>query len=162
MAQYNPETRNILIDFPDYSTTDRRRVSKELDNVHRLWLAIKNRKPPLNIVIAVQKGHARVHHFLGKMDSVELKPLTRKQLCDSYLNKFKSLHPFTETSLSKVADMSLGNGRRFKRCLTSAVEYWRSRQEPQQLIDNEMIDHSNSERTSSQNAKPEPNISQAA
>ena len=133
------KSRNILIDLPDYSASDKRRVSKDMDRVHQLWLAFKNSGALNNIVIAIQNDYAHTHHFLDKMETIELKPLTSTQLRNSYINRFNSSYPFSEDSLTRLAELSLGNARRFKRILTSVVEFWRSKQDPQLPIDFEMI-----------------------
>jgi hypothetical protein len=131
--------RNILIDFPDCPTTDKRRVARHLDCVHRVWSAIKNSRSAANIVIALQRDQIESHHFLDKMETIELKPLTTTQLRASYINKFGSPYPFSNEGLTKIAQLSFGNGRQFKRWLTSVLELWRSRQEPQRQIDVEIV-----------------------
>jgi hypothetical protein len=56
-------TKVILIDMPDYSKTDRRRLAKDLEGIYWLWKWMANHCFEANVVIAIQKemfgGHER-------------------------------------------------------------------------------------------------------
>jgi hypothetical protein len=56
-------TKVILIDMPDYSKTDRRRLAKDVERIYSLWNWMANHGFEANVVIAIQKemfsGHER-------------------------------------------------------------------------------------------------------
>jgi hypothetical protein len=131
---------NILIDTPDYSRTDRRSMAKDLDEIHRLWntLSLFTGESP-NFVIAIQKELSKGHFFFGRMEMIELDPLTPGQMVESYGKQFKTTWPFTEDSLLAVARMSRGVFRRYLRYITLALDLWERGKEPRKEIDMGMV-----------------------
>jgi len=80
----------------------------------------------VSIVVFIQKetfNHA--DHFLyGKMDLIDLLPLTVSQLLEAYKQKWGGYEPFAKDALEYIAKMSRGVFRRFKRYIALAVEAW--------------------------------------
>jgi len=112
----------ILIDLPDYARTDRRLLTRHLNQIYKLWIKLGNLGNPPTLVIAIQKDFIGGHSFFGKMDKIELHPFSTDQLVTSYRANFQSTFPFTETALRSVASRSRGNYRRFKRYVALAIE----------------------------------------
>jgi len=130
------EQETILIDTPDYSRTDRRSMVKDLDEIYSLWDAtssISGRSP--NFIIAIQKELCKGHFFFGRMEMIELAPLTPAQMRLSYVQRFKSTWPFTEDALLTLARMSRGVFRRYLRYITLSLDLWERRTERSGEID---------------------------
>ena len=121
------EAEVILIDLPDYSRTDMRRVSSDLEGIYWLWNDFSRLTGPTfndlpNIVISFQKEMFRNHYFLGKMNGIELKPLKPQMLVEAYRKRFPNSMIFTEDALLLLAKMSRGVFRRFLRYITLALD----------------------------------------
>jgi biotin operon repressor len=121
------EQRVILIDMPDYPKHDRRLIARDLDDVQGLWNRLMTDPEVTSdatIVVFIQKetfNHA--DHFLyGKMELIDLMPLTVGQLLEAYKQKWSGYAPFTEDALQYVSKMSRGVFRRFKRYIVLALE----------------------------------------
>jgi len=114
----------ILIDMPDYSKSDRRLMTSDLNEIYWFWdrLAAHNIAP--NVVIAVQKEMFRDHFFFDKMHKIELKPLKPEQMVEAYERRFGTLNPFTAEALAALARMSRGVFRRYLRYISMAIEHW--------------------------------------
>lgn len=115
----------ILIDTPDYSKTDRRLMTKDLDEIYQLWTDLVNpdiSKP--NIVIAIQKEVFRDHFFLDKMEKIEIQPLPPEKMLEAYIKRFSSTYPFTEDALLTIARMSRGIFRRYLRYINLTLDAW--------------------------------------
>jgi hypothetical protein len=115
----------ILIDTPDYSKTDRRLMTKDLDEIYRLWTYLVNSdisKP--NIVIAIQKEIFRDHFFLDKMEKIEIQSLPPEIMLEAYIKRFNSTYPFSEDALLTIARMSRGIFRRYLRYINLTLDAW--------------------------------------
>jgi len=117
--------RVILIDTPDYSKTDKRRMDRDLTDISRFWNHLANRSGP-SIVVAIQKEMFHDHFFLGKMRKVELVPLSADQMLRAYRLRFDTLEPFAEEALLTLAYMSRGIFRRFKNYISLTLNLWMS------------------------------------
>jgi DNA-binding transcriptional ArsR family regulator len=121
--------RLVLIDTPDYSKTDRRLMTKDLEEIYWLWewasqTARSDVQAGPNIVVAIQKEMSRGHFFFDKMDKVELEPLRPEEMVEAYRKRFKAVEPFTEDALLSLARMSRGIFRRFLRYITLTLRHW--------------------------------------
>jgi hypothetical protein len=119
----------VLIDTPDYAKTDRRLMTKDLEEIYWLWnwicqAANSEDQTRPNIVVAIQKEMFHGHFFLDKMDKVELEPLRPEQMVEAYRKRFKSVDPFTDDALLNLARMSRGIFRRFLRYITLTLSHW--------------------------------------
>jgi len=112
----------ILIDLPDYSKTDMRRVSSDLEAIYWIWDELARHPKPPNIVITFQKEMFRGHYFLGKMNRIDLKP-KREKLIEAYKRRFPNQEVFTDDALLLLARMSRGVFRRFLRYVTLALDH---------------------------------------
>ncbi len=118
------ETKSvILIDMPDYSKTDKRRMDRDLTDISLFWNHLATRTGP-SIVVAIQQEMFRDHFFLGKMRKVELLPLPADQMVRAYRLRFGTLEPFAEEALLTLAHMSRGIFRRFKNYISSTLDLW--------------------------------------
>lgn len=119
-------SHTALIDTPDYGTKDIRLINRDLNNLHNLWNDLRFRpiKIDINLVIFFQKElvERQQHFFFKKMDKVELKPLKPKQLLEAFKMRFESYEPFTEDSLTLIAELSRGVFRRFMRYVQLSLE----------------------------------------
>jgi len=113
----------ILIDLPDYSRSDRRLITRHLSEIYRLWDRLSRYSAPA-IVIAIQKDLINRHFFFDKMEKIEISPLTSEELLRSYVGEFDGTYPFTEAALLKLAVLSRGIPRRFKRYAALVTEAW--------------------------------------
>jgi|SRR5208282_1086469 len=130
----------IMIDTPDYSKTDKRRMDNDLNEIYWLWnsLASKSRAPKL--IIAIQKEMFHDHFFLDKMQTIELKPLSTKQILKAYRKRFRTFSPFTEEAITLLAKMSRGIFRRFLRYITLTLDLWDSKhQKSPSIIDVSLV-----------------------
>ena len=57
----------ILIDTPDYSKTDKRRMDSDLEDIYWFWNNLVSAGSISTIVVAIQKELFRDHYFLDKM-----------------------------------------------------------------------------------------------
>ena len=115
--------RAILIDLPDYSKTDIRRVSSDLEAIYWIWNELTRPPNAPNIVISFQKEMFRGHYFLGKMSRIDLKPLKPERLVEAYRKRFPDAKVFAEDALLLVAKMSRGVFRDFLRYITLAIDH---------------------------------------
>ena len=130
----------ILIDTPDYSRTDKRALTKDLEGIHRLWINLsKTKDHNPNIVVAVQKEMFGGHFFFGKMRKIELSPLQPKEMLEAYVNRFKTTEPFTEEALLTAARMSRGIFRRFLGYINLTLESWLTYPGPNLLVDQSVV-----------------------
>ena len=120
------ERRVIMIDMPDYPKHDRRLIARDLDEVQGLWnrLAVSDKDTGLVIFLQKETFNYGDHFFFGKMDIIQLMPLTVTQLLEAYSRRWSGYAPFNEDALLYVAKMSRGVFRRFKRYIALAVEAW--------------------------------------
>lgn len=131
----NPESyehhHSILIDTPDYSKRDIRKINRDLTQIHNVWNAVRetyqtfeyadpnktgiHQRYTANFVIFLQKELVKRqdHFFLRKMDIVELKPLKPTELLEAFKMRFDTFEPFTEEALTLIAGLSRGIFRRF-------------------------------------------------
>jgi hypothetical protein len=114
----------ILIDTPDYSKTDRRRMAKDLDSIYWLWSEIAHATTGPNLVVAIQKELSHGHFFLDKMQRFEIEPLPAEKMVEAYLRRFHGPEPFTQSALLRLAQISRGIFRRFLRYLTLTMDFW--------------------------------------
>jgi hypothetical protein len=115
----------ILIDTPDYSKTDKRSMTKDLDEIYQLWTDLVNTglsKP--NIVIAIQKEMFRDHYFLDKMEKIEIQPLPQEKMLQAYIKRFNSTYPFKEEALLTIARISRGIFRRYLKYINLTLDVW--------------------------------------
>jgi len=112
----------ILIDTPDYPKTDKRRMNRDLDEIHWLWDSLITRGRNATMVIAVQKEMSQDHFFLDKMQPVELRPLSTEQILEGYMKQFGTFEPFTENAIKLLAQMSRGIFRRFIKYIYMTLE----------------------------------------
>jgi len=118
-------TKFILVDLPDYKKTDAYSFGKDLDYLQRLWdKLMKESGPKTTFLIVFQKELVmkRPHFFIGKMDIVELKPLKSDELVATYKLRWGTVEPFTENSLTLLADLSRGVFRRFLKYIQASIE----------------------------------------
>jgi hypothetical protein len=122
---------NMLLDLPDFSRSDRRSLVRVLNQVQDLWLRVMKSgregiDTPIgpNFVITLQKELSDLapSYFLGKANTVEIKPLSALELVDAYRAKFPTLEPFDESSLTFVAELSRGIFRRFLKFITTTLQ----------------------------------------
>jgi len=117
------EAQTILIDLPDYSKTDMRRVTTDLETIYWIWNELAHTPNQPNIVISFQKELSRGHFFLGKMNRIDLKPFKPEALLEFYEKRFHGIEPFTQEALLMIAKMSCGIFRRFLRYITLTLDH---------------------------------------
>lgn len=129
-----------LIDTPDYGRCDLRKINRDLTQIFNVWNEVRKRlhygtlqEPNVkgihqrftgNFVIFLQKEliKPKDHFFLRKMDIVELKSLTTNELLEAFEMRFTTFDPFTEESLTLIAELSRGIFRRFMRYIQLTLE----------------------------------------
>ena len=131
--------RIIFIDMPDYSKTDRRKMTKDLESIEWLWNRIASAGERPTIVFAVQKEMSEGHFFLDKAMKFELDPLSPERMVEAYTRRFQGTEPFTERALLKLARMSRGVFRRFLRYIVLALDLWESEASPPEVIDVDLV-----------------------
>jgi len=117
------EAQTILIDLPDYSRTDMRRATTDLETIHWIWNGLTQTPNQPNIVISFQKELFRGHFFLGKMNRIDLLPFKPETLLKFYEKRFHGTKPFTQEALLLLAKMSRGIFRRFLRYITLTLNH---------------------------------------
>jgi len=117
------EAQTILIDLPDYSKTDIRRVTTDLETIYWIWNGLTQTPNQPNIVISFQKELFRGHFFLGKMNRIDLMPFKPEALLKFYEKRFHGTEPFTQEALLLLAKMSRGIFRRFLRYITLTLNH---------------------------------------
>jgi len=122
---YLSQTKAILIDMPDYNKTNLQLMSKDIDELQRMWnYFMESPWRKTSFVVSVQKEIVmrKPHYFFGKMQSIELEPLTAEQLLEAYLQRWQSFEPFTEDALRFIAKLSRGVFRRFLKYINLTIE----------------------------------------
>jgi hypothetical protein len=114
----------ILIDTPDYSKTDKRRMDRDLEDIYWFWNNLMSSGCGSTIVVAIQKEMFRDHYFLDKMRKFELKPLKPEQMVEAYERRFETTYPFSESALFALARMSRGIFRRYLRYILLTLDFW--------------------------------------
>ncbi len=137
VVEYLSRSHSILLDTRDYSTTDRRQLTGDLDGIQRLWQAVcdycKNHDITIpNFVIGIQAEIAvndkaqLVDFFLRKARTFKLERFSSRDLASAYETEFGSTWPFTEESLELLGVFARGVFRRFLKyialCLTQEPE----------------------------------------
>jgi len=117
------EAQTILIDLPDYSKTDMRRVTTDLETIYWIWNEFARTPNQPNTLISFQKELFRDHFFLGKMNRIDLKPLKPETLLRFYEKRFHGTEPFTQEALLLLTEMSRGIFRRFLRYITFTLNH---------------------------------------
>ncbi len=112
----------ILIDIPDYSKTDQRKLNRDLNEIYWLWDALMKQGRNPTLVIAIQKEISPDHFFLDKMHLIELRPLSNEQILKVYMKQFGTFEPFTEDAIKLLAQMSRGIFRRFIKYIYKTLE----------------------------------------
>jgi len=113
----------IFIDLPDYTKTDRRMMTADLDEVQRLWMKVQAEgETDVSLVIAFQKELFKGHFFFGKLDVVNIDLLKPSDLAAAYKLYWQESYPFTEDALLLVAQSSRGVFRRFLKYLKLCLE----------------------------------------
>jgi hypothetical protein len=110
------KAKAVFIDMPDYNKTNLQLMSKDVDELQRMWIYFMEREwSKTSILVSVQKEIVmrKPHFFFGKVMWSALKPLTSEQLLEAYLQKWKSCEPFDEAALRLLAKLSRGVFRRF-------------------------------------------------
>jgi hypothetical protein len=117
------DCRFLLVDLPDYGVGGGRRMSRDLDEVGKIWYEGRygRKYQRRSLVVAVQKELFRGHYLLGKGEVFELRPLTIWELVIFYTKKFQTFEPFDEESLKLVGLLSRGVFRRFMRYVRLCV-----------------------------------------
>lgn len=128
----------ILIDTPDYSKTDKRRIDRDLEEIYWFWNKLMSLGSISTIVVAIQQEMFRGHFFLDKMKKFELMPLPPEKMVEAYRLRFKSIYPFSEDALLTLARMSRGIFRRYLRYITCTVDFWQ-RPNHSAVIDQETV-----------------------
>jgi len=124
MNSYLFKAKAIFIDMPDYNKTNLQLMSKDIDELQRMWCYfMEYESNKASILISVQKEiiMRKPHFFFGKVMWSALKPLTPEQLLGAYLQKWKSYEPFDEAALRLVAKLSRGVFRRFLKYIHLAL-----------------------------------------
>jgi hypothetical protein len=121
----------LLLDLPDFGRSDRRLFLRTLNEIQDVWVSIMKSGAEhsdipigMNVVITIQKELSDLapSYFLGKANTVEIKPLSASELVDAYRAKFPTLEPFDESSLSFVAELSRGIFRRFLKFIAVTLQ----------------------------------------
>ena len=118
------DKRVVLIDTPDYSKTDKRRMDQDLADISLFWNRLATDGGFPSIVVALQQEMPRDHFFLGKMRMIELLPLSADQMLGAYRLRFHTFEPFDEEALLTLAYMSRGIFRRFKNYISLTLDLW--------------------------------------
>lgn len=122
----------VLLDFPDFSRTDRRPLLRALNEVQDLWVRVLREGAaydgmPLgpNFIITMQKELLDLapSYFLGKTNVVELKGLSAEQFIYAYRAKFQTCDPFDEAALDYLVHLSRSVFRRFLKFLAGLLHY---------------------------------------
>jgi hypothetical protein len=124
----------LLIDLPDYARTDKRFLTRDLNEIYRLWNRLHDYPNPPTFVIAIQKEMIHGHFFFDKMEKVEIRPLTPEQMKRSYVTIFGGSYPFDEAALLELGGLSRGIYRRFKRYISLTIRTLQWHLGPSELI----------------------------
>lgn len=112
----------FLIDMPDYPKRDPRRVANDLEEIQKLWSKALEKREKVSIVISMQaETFNPADHFLfGKMFIYRLQSFQPETLANFVKQSFEN--PFTEDALLRLAELSRGVFRRFKRFIGECLD----------------------------------------
>jgi Trp operon repressor len=117
----------IFVDFPDYNKTNLQLMSKDVDELQRVWNQFMegNRKTSFLIVVQKEIVMKKPHYFFGKVRWLDLNPLTPDQLLEAYRQKWGMYEPFTEDALRLIGKLCRGVFRRFLNYINITIEEFR-------------------------------------
>lgn len=108
----------ILIDLPDETQTSYHWA--EYIDLLMSWIAELGGR--MNVVLFWQKEVHCNHFALRKFRSITLEPIKPKELVDFYIKMFNYPEPFASDALLKVAKLSRGVFRRFKKYVAICID----------------------------------------
>ena len=121
------EAKCIFVDLGDYDKRNRSRMNGDLIQLRNLWVKItcpEDAEPTVNFIFSMQKELFTGNFLFGKPMIFELKPFSPRQLVEFYKQKFGSTAPFTEDALFRVAQLSMGIWRRYKKYISTSLDEW--------------------------------------
>lgn len=113
------ESKYLLIDLPDYSYNNKRKMTKDLDAIQSLWEREGHTK---SIIVTLQKELAQGHYFTGKGTHITLEPLKPEEIINTYRQMYQIFNPFTPEALKLLAQYSNGIFRQFQQYLMLCIE----------------------------------------
>jgi hypothetical protein len=136
------ESKAVLIDLPDYSKNNQGQLHADLREIHQMWesLRLVEAEWKTNMVFFVQKELYKDHFFFGKPILFELEPLEPQQLVEFFNQKFKGYGPFKEAAILRIAVLSRGIWRRFKKYIDISLQNWYGLENPNKPINIQDVD----------------------
>jgi len=112
----------ILLDMPDYNKYTPSLMNLDFDELQRFWGSLTGSKA--KFVIAFQKEliMRNPHFFIGKLDLMDLEPLSTQELIEAYNICTGDTELFSQEALTLLAQLSRGIFRRFKKYIRSTIE----------------------------------------
>jgi hypothetical protein len=116
------EKKLILLDMPDYNKYNPSSMNKDFEELQKFWYDLQFSQT--SFVIAMQKELVmrNPHFFIGKMNIMELKPLSTDDLLAAYKFITKDSEVFSDDALRLLAEFSRGIFRRFKKYINLTIE----------------------------------------
>ena len=111
----------LLLDMPDYNKFNPVSMSRDFDALGQFWT--DTRSSEMNIVVALQKELVmkQPHLIIGKMDVMELEPLSVNDLVTAYKFITKDSELFTDDAIKLLGEHSRGIFRRFKQYIKLTI-----------------------------------------
>lgn len=136
------ESKAVLIDLPDYSKNNQGQLYADLKEIQQMWenFRLVDAEWKTNLVFFVQKELYKDHFFFGKPILFELEPLQPQQLVEFFKQKFGNYGPFEETAFTRIAMLSRGIWRRFKKYIDISLQNWYGLDNPNRPITVQDID----------------------
>jgi hypothetical protein len=112
----------ILLDFPDYNKYDPFSMNRDFEELQKFWYSLQSSETGL--VIAMQKEliMRNPHFFIGKMDIMNLEPLSSDALMAAFKYLRKDSELFGDDAIKLLAELSRGVFRRFKKYIKLIIE----------------------------------------
>ncbi|MCW4019672.1 MAG: hypothetical protein NWF14_00360 [Candidatus Bathyarchaeota archaeon] len=122
----------LLVEFPDYSRKDSKRVRKDFEDFQKFIEEVNSYRwengeygyhTGTNIIFFWQSEMPCADHFYpGKFDIIELEPFSPEQLVQHFMDIFGDTQCFTREGLLRIAQLARGRPRLFKRYIARCLE----------------------------------------
>ena len=132
IAEFLRSSDVLLLEFPDFSRGDQSRVRKALSSFQKFFEQVfsteessehcYNDAPSLVIFWQREMPYLFDHFYSGKYDVIELEPYKPELLVDHFIKEHGNTQCFTEEALFRIAQLSRGIPRLFKRYVAKCLD----------------------------------------
>ncbi len=129
----------VVIDSPDYPKHDRRLINGDLDEFSAVWQWLNSTGWKGHVAFFAQQETFGTHFVQGKGHVYELKPFGAQTLVDYFWDTFGDLWPFEDEALLRLARLSRGIMRRYKKYVGTCLSRWAADKKRPRLVSADLV-----------------------